>query len=167
MNLSDFLLGGSGWWVLPCSMLTFGATFGLLPGLMLRLIVLLYPKGHPRREELFGELYDPDMGRMARFEWVFQTLETALRQGPACRKRARAERRANRAPIDSADNASLPPGGEIPRRFQVRISDETQAKFDALSNESNEKIAEILSKLPPLFDADYLAEENDEYRLIK
>lgn len=50
------------------SLLVFGATFGLLPGLILRLVVQLYPKGHPRREELFGELYHSSMGRFERFE---------------------------------------------------------------------------------------------------
>jgi hypothetical protein len=75
MNGTDFLLGGSAWWVLPCSLLALGATFGLMPGLLLRLIVLFYPKGHPRREELFGELYAAEMGRMERFEWVVQQLD--------------------------------------------------------------------------------------------
>jgi hypothetical protein len=101
VNVTDLLLGGSAWWVLPCSLLVLGATFGLMPGLMLRLIVLLYPKAHPRREELFGELYDPDMGRVERFEWVFQQFETALRQGPTLRKRVRSERQA-----DAPDNAT-------------------------------------------------------------
>lgn len=95
MNGTDFLLGGSAWWVLPCSLLALGATFGLMPGLLLRLIVLFYPKGHPRREELFGELFAAEMGRMERFEWVFQQLETASRQGLSLRWRQRAERKAS------------------------------------------------------------------------
>jgi hypothetical protein len=91
--MTDFLVGGGAWWVVPISLLLFGATFGLIPGLMLRLIVLLYPKDDQRRQELFAELYAPEMGRMARFEWVFQQLETALREGLANR---RATRRATR-----------------------------------------------------------------------
>ena len=89
MNVSDLLIGGSAWWILPVSLLVFGASFGLLPGLMLRLIVLLYPKTDLRRQELFVKLYSPEMGRFGRFEWVFQQLETALRDGPTSRREER------------------------------------------------------------------------------
>jgi hypothetical protein len=125
MNVGDLLLGGSAWWVLPCSLLTVGATFGLLPGLMLRLIVLLYPKGHPRREELFGELYDPDMGRFERFEWVFQQLETAFREGPASRKHARSARRASKTKIGVKDHEFDPMHAvlELPDGVQLRAQD--------------------------------------------
>jgi hypothetical protein len=95
--MTDFLIGGGAWWVVPISLLLFGATFGLIPGLMLRLIVLLYPKDDQRRQELFAELYAPEMGRMTRFEWVFQQLETALREGLANR---RAARRATRERVE-------------------------------------------------------------------
>jgi hypothetical protein len=53
--------------------------FGFAPGALLRLIVLLYPRDHPRRRELIGELY-----RYPRFDrpfWVAQQLETALFEG--------------------------------------------------------------------------------------
>jgi hypothetical protein len=82
--------------VVISSLVGMAAVFGLLPGLLLRAIVLFYPKGHPRREELFNELYDPEMGRMERIEWVFQQLELASRQGLTLRRCLRAERRAER-----------------------------------------------------------------------
>lgn len=71
--MTDFLVGGGAWWVVPISLLD-----------------------DQRRQELFGEFYAPEMGRMSRFEWVFQQLETALREGLAHRRAARhaARRRA-------------------------------------------------------------------------
>ena len=53
--------------------------FGVAPGLMLRLILLLYPRDNPRRRELLGELYG-----VPRFEqpfWVAQQFEVALFEG--------------------------------------------------------------------------------------
>jgi hypothetical protein len=32
--------------------------YGFAPGFLLRLIVLAYPAGHPRRRELIAQLYD-------------------------------------------------------------------------------------------------------------
>lgn len=66
--------------------------FGLAPGIVLRLIVRSYPKGHPRREELVAELYAIPMG--VRPFWVAQQLETAVFEGLPTRWRAwRAQRR--------------------------------------------------------------------------
>jgi hypothetical protein len=84
--------GGTAFWIFPVSLLVFGATFGLLPGLVLRLLVRLYPKDDPRRRELFAELYGPKMTRFRRFEWVFQQLETALRDGLSARHELRRRR---------------------------------------------------------------------------
>jgi len=53
--------------------------FGFAPGAALRLIVLLYPRDHPRRRELIGELYR--YPRIERPFWVAQQLETALFEG--------------------------------------------------------------------------------------
>lgn len=53
--------------------------FGLLPGALLRLIVLLYPKRSSDRREIIGELY-----RVPRWErpfWVLEQLETAVCEG--------------------------------------------------------------------------------------
>ena len=90
--MTGLLDGGSAFWIFPVSLLVFGATLGLLPGLVLRLLVQLYPKDDPRRDELFAELYGPKMTRFRRFEWVFQQLETALRDGLSARRELRRRR---------------------------------------------------------------------------
>lgn len=111
------------WWIFPVSVLGSGLFFGLFPGLILRAVVQFYPPGHPRREELFGELYHSGMGRLERYEWVFQQFETAFREGPSLRKRARQEQQVdeqqadissdepNASEADSADNSTPPSGG--------------------------------------------------------
>lgn len=53
--------------------------FGFAPGALLRLIVLLYPRDHPRRRELIGELYA--YPRIERPFWVAEQLELALAEG--------------------------------------------------------------------------------------
>ncbi|WP_460406570.1 hypothetical protein [Actinophytocola sediminis] len=137
MSVSDLLIGGDSWWILPCSLIAVGAAFGLLPGLMLRLIVLLYPKQHPRREELFGELYDPKLGRMERFEWVFQQLELATRQGLSLRRSARIRRREIKRMI------------EIMRHIPILMSPNIR---DANLLENNENILnevdDVLARMP-------------------
>jgi hypothetical protein len=96
VSLGDLLDSGQALWMLPIYLLIFGATFGLIPGLLLRVIVLIYPKDDPRRQELFGELYAPDMGRFERYVWVFQQLETALRDGLQARRDVRRRRKEGR-----------------------------------------------------------------------
>jgi hypothetical protein len=61
--------------------------FGVAPGALLRLIVLLYSRDNPRRRELLGELY-----AVPRFEqpfWVAQQFEVALFEGLADRIKCR------------------------------------------------------------------------------
>jgi hypothetical protein len=53
--------------------------FAFLPGLVLRQVVRLYPKGHSRRAELLGELYAMPQWRRPWF--VMEQLETALCEG--------------------------------------------------------------------------------------
>ena len=53
--------------------------FGFAPGLLLRLIVLAFPKDDPRRAELRGELYH--VPRFERPFWVMDKLELALVEG--------------------------------------------------------------------------------------
>lgn len=53
--------------------------FAVLPGVVLRLLICLYPKGHPRRTELLGELYSMPQWRRPWF--VAQQFETALFEG--------------------------------------------------------------------------------------
>jgi hypothetical protein len=55
------------------------AAHGLAPGLLLRVIVLAFPKDDPRREELIAELYAVPFIR--RPYWVAQQLETAISDG--------------------------------------------------------------------------------------
>jgi hypothetical protein len=55
------------------------AAFGFAPGLVLRLIVLTFPRHDPRRQELLGELYA--VPRFERPFWVAEQLEVALFEG--------------------------------------------------------------------------------------
>ncbi|MCR6486810.1 YDG/SRA domain-containing protein [Amycolatopsis sp. OK19-0408] len=57
--------------------------FGFAPGFCLRLIVLVYPRGHPRRRELVAELYG--LPYVKRPIWVAAQLETALFEGVGAR----------------------------------------------------------------------------------
>jgi hypothetical protein len=61
------------------SLLLVVVVFGLAPGLCLRLIVLAYPRGDPRRAELIAELYA--VSRIQRLLWVAEQLEVALFEG--------------------------------------------------------------------------------------
>src|SRR5271154_5468069 len=53
--------------------------FGFAPGPVLRLILLMYPKGDPRRKELIGELYA--VPRIERPFWVAEQFEIAFFEG--------------------------------------------------------------------------------------
>jgi DNA-binding transcriptional MerR regulator len=77
--------------------------FGLLPGASLRLIVRIYPKGHPRRRELVAELYTIDYQKQLFF--VAQNLELALSEGLPARWKSR---RGRNEDIAGAD-ALMPP----------------------------------------------------------
>jgi DNA-binding transcriptional MerR regulator len=55
------------------------AFFGTAPGLLLRLIVRVYPMSHPRRRELVAELYQVESSRRPLF--VAQQLELAISEG--------------------------------------------------------------------------------------
>lgn len=68
--------------------------FGFAPGLLLRLIVLAFPKDDPRRGELRGELYN--VPRFERPFWVVEQMEVALFEG----LRGRLVQRGNR--VDDA-----------------------------------------------------------------
>lgn len=63
------------WWNLLLVLLV----FGFAPGFCLRLIVLAYPRGHPRRAELIAQLYT--VPRKERPLWVAEQLEVALFEG--------------------------------------------------------------------------------------
>lgn len=68
-------------------MLVILLVFGTAPGLVLRLLVRLYPKGHVRRRELLAELYA--VRYVERPLFVAQLLETTLFEGLAERVRTR------------------------------------------------------------------------------
>ena len=53
--------------------------FGFAPGALLRLIVLAFPCGDPRRRELLAELHA--VPRLERPFWVLEQLEVALCEG--------------------------------------------------------------------------------------
>jgi hypothetical protein len=76
------------------SLLSVVVVFGLAPGLCLRLIVLAYPRGDPRRAELIAELYA--VPRIQRPLWVAEQLEVALFEGLGHRISATRRRRAHR-----------------------------------------------------------------------
>src|SRR6266581_3016747 len=115
--------------------------FGFAPGLLLRLIVLAFPKDDPRRAELRGELYN--VPRFERPFWVAEQMEVALFEG----LRGRLVQRGNRvggamalaAGVSTAANAGgsslvvlrrlaggcpVPPGEKCPRCGCVNNFDE-------------------------------------------
>ena len=84
--------------------------FGFAPGVVLRLIVLFYRRGNPRRRELLGELYA--VPRIERPFWVAEQLEVALFEGLRDRFRAWRDERASRPPM---------PGDVLPRLAAVVV----------------------------------------------
>lgn len=70
------------WWDLLLALLV----FGFAPGLVLRVLVLIYPKDDPRRRELLAELYS--MKRLEQPFFVAQQLETVLFEGVPHRVKA-------------------------------------------------------------------------------
>jgi hypothetical protein len=68
--------------------------FGFAPGVVLRLIVLFYRRGNPRRQELLAELYA--VPRIERPFWVAEQLEVALFEGLRDRLTLRRDRRIRR-----------------------------------------------------------------------
>jgi hypothetical protein len=61
--------------------------FGIAPGVLLRMLVSLYPKDHPRREELLGEL--DSVPYLERPFFVASQVETSVREGLVARWRER------------------------------------------------------------------------------
>lgn len=70
--VTELLNGAFSW---PTLLLLF-VVYGFMPGSLLRLIVLAYRRGDPRRDELVAELYA--VPRISRPFWVLEQLETAL-----------------------------------------------------------------------------------------
>ncbi|WP_156511454.1 hypothetical protein [Nocardia nova] len=78
--------------------------FGFCPGLILRQIVRMYPKGHPRRAEIIAELYA--IAYVMRPIWVAAQLETALHEGLSLRRSGRKTRRDARRLSRNQETAS-------------------------------------------------------------
>lgn len=109
--MNDLLnIGASAWHVFPLGVFVVAITLGFMPGRLLRLIVWLYPKRHPRRDELIAELYV--LGYLKRPVWVLEQLETALTEGCRARIQARRER---------AARARLPEVDERPSRVKAQL----------------------------------------------
>lgn len=66
--------------------------FGFLPGAVLHLLVLVYPRGHPRREELLAEL--AVIRRVEKPFWVAEQIAAVLGGGLPARLAAQRSRRA-------------------------------------------------------------------------
>jgi len=136
--------------ILSWPMLVFALfVFGFAPGLLLRLIVLAFPKNHPRRAELRGEL--DNVPWFERPFWVADQMEVALFEG----LRSRLVRRSNRlgeakalaADVSTAVNAvggklvltrrlaggcPVPPGAKCHLCGVVNIFDEDGWPIEAL-----------------------------------
>lgn len=66
------------------------AVLGVAPGVVLRLLVLAYPRSHPRRRELLAELRAIDV--VHRPLWVLGQIETLSQEAPAARRATRGVR---------------------------------------------------------------------------
>jgi len=79
--------------------------FGLAPGLILRLLVKIYPRDDPRRRELIAQLYT--LGRVERLFFVAEQFETVLFEGlphrlQAVRRRMKRRQATSKGPEVSA-----------------------------------------------------------------
>jgi hypothetical protein len=90
------------WSQMPLFVLTVGLIFGFAPGLMLNLGVLVFPKGHPRREELLAELEVVPF--LKRAFWVFQALQITCTEGIPARVSAVRAARRSRDKITDTDS---------------------------------------------------------------
>jgi hypothetical protein len=79
--MAELLQAVASWQALGGVLLLFG--FG--PGVVLRTVLLIYPKSHPRRRELIGELYA--CPRWDRPLWVAEQFEVAIFEGLSHRRR--------------------------------------------------------------------------------
>lgn len=93
--MADLFEAVASWRTLPLVL----AVFGVAPGLVLRLIVRVYPREDPRRKELVAELYA--VPRLERPLFVAEQLELGLTEGVPARVRMVRARRAKRrdAPV--------------------------------------------------------------------
>lgn len=85
-------------WTIPGVVLTL-LVFGVIPDAVLRLLVLAYPPGHPRRQELIAELLAavPDKERPL---WVAKQLLGIVIEGVGSRRTERQTARIERPPVE-------------------------------------------------------------------
>lgn len=74
------------WYIVPVGLMTVGVAFALLPGLILRLVVLAYPKDHPRRPEVLAEFYS--IPYPSRVLFVIETCEMSVSEALPARLRS-------------------------------------------------------------------------------
>jgi DNA-binding CsgD family transcriptional regulator len=86
-TVSEYIDVSATWWALPVGVLIVAITFGFMPGLLIRQVVRLWPKGHPRRAELVAEVYALEYFKRVLF--VFEQIETGLFEGLTARVRTR------------------------------------------------------------------------------
>jgi hypothetical protein len=89
-ELTELLDAAASWESLVAVLLV----FGLAPGLVLRSMLLLYPKEHPRRAELLAEF--KVIKRPIRPLWVAEIISVCLFEGLGERSKARALQRRRR-----------------------------------------------------------------------
>lgn len=97
---------GDYWFLAPVLLLL----LGFVPDFLLRQLVRLYPSDDPRRRELIAEMRV--LGRFRKWEWLGETLSTALGEGLPRRLRERRIRRENASlannTVDGRLDAQLP-----------------------------------------------------------
>lgn len=87
--MSEYVIIGTG----LLGVLISAIVFGFVPGALMRQVVRLWPKEHPRRAELIAEVYVIDYGK--RLLFLFSVFEMGLFEGVA--ERLREVREARRA----------------------------------------------------------------------
>ena len=105
-ELADLLLAYS--WKTLLFVLFVLFVFGTAPGLVLRFLVLAYPKDHPRRAELIAQLYT--VPRAERPLWVAEQVEVVLCEAMPFRWRARRKEWRSRSLQLRLDGGSCQPG---------------------------------------------------------
>lgn len=104
------------------------AVFGFAPGAALRMVVLAFRRGDPRRTELLAEL--PHVPRIERPFWVFEQLEVALFEGLGGRlTRLMRSRRYDAHPPISEAAKPLPSAREPSMRGYVGVTDTEWYRF--------------------------------------
>jgi len=84
--------------------------FGVAPGLVLRLMLMVYPRRHPRRQEILAELYNLDFHKQPFY--VAQQFELAITEGLPARWRSIRHGQTADLPA-TGDRSALIEGGQV------------------------------------------------------